>query len=401
MDESAKTSSTPLALSVLDQVVWTASNVLLNVLVARSVTDVAFGKFSVGYLCVTIVIIVGVAATVETLNANEGIRQDSSRLYWACRSIGSRFVLAVMLLGALGGWAISNLEGYGLAALLIVGLPIFLAQEAARSLGLALGEFRVVLFADVGWLAIQLLGFFGLRNFWSDATAASVAWMVGALVSFAFLHLSLRASFPERPADLSNEFSPRDSLFNAADYFLAGGSTLIVTLLVGALASEGELAEVRTLQIAFGPVNMTIAAMRLVGVRFVKHSNPLRSEAMLLVLLAWVVTLAIVVGVPDRFGEVAFGDSWATTSWIILAVAGARLGAVMMVWPALRLRVAGNFAWLTKIRVASLALLSAIAVVMYMVVGARSVLGLALAGVTVLPMLGAWAAALKTGVDRQ
>jgi O-antigen/teichoic acid export membrane protein len=316
--------------NLVDQVLSALSNIVLSIVVARSVSADGFGAFAVAF----VVFGIGIAVTRSVVGQPLQIRfsaaeEDQQRTAIAA---GLGCALGIGLTGGLAvaaaGLLIPGAVGGALVALAVV-LPGLLVQDSCRMAAFALGRPRLAALVDGLWalqqfaLIVVLLAA-GLGSVpvlvlaWGGAAALSV--MPGLVALRVRPRLKATADWLRDHRDLIRYLLP--------EYFLSLGAMQFGILLVGLVASADAVGALRGAQVLLGPLGVLGAAVFQFAVPEVAR-RPDRSErdrwrfavriggGLGLVTVCYVAVLLVL---PDSVGRALFGDTWAGAAAVLLAM---------------------------------------------------------------------------------
>ena len=313
--------------SIVDQGVYSLSNVLLAVLVARQVSAEEFGAFSTVYILY-----------VCSQGVNEGIHGEAfSVAYSAADARHRRHMLAGAAGSALVFGAVLGLACVALGAVVPGPIGELLPVLGAVLPGLFLQDlWRFALFAehlpraaalnDVIWGGGSTLGVIVLARTSFDTVGWFLAaWGAAGAVAAVVGCVQLRVVPDLRRA---RRWVPEHAglgLRYAAEFMLLYGTTQVVVLFLGAIAGLDEVAKVRGAQILFGPMYALYAGVRVAATpRLVRaHAGAPERTGPLVRRIAGglgAVTLVwglVVWSLPTSVGEALLGDSWAGTEGVL------------------------------------------------------------------------------------
>lgn len=304
-----------------DQVLSSATNFLLGLLVARTVDARDLGAFSVAYAAFTFSL-GAVRATAgellvirhSALAAHEwrdGIKRAAGTALTAGIVIGVGCLIAAAIVG----------RSFG-AVLSIVGLslPFLLVQDVWRFALLARGRGGAAFLNDAAWAVAMVAAIALLKR--SDVYSVvtfTLGWAGAGCFAAALGVLQLKI-VPSGPiAALRWLRSHRDIAPRfLAEFAVSAGVSNLTFFAIGGIAGLGELGHLRAGEIVLGPLNVLFAGVGLVataeGVRLL-HASPRRfvhgCRWLSLVLaggvLAWG---AMILLVPRSIGEFVLRANW-------------------------------------------------------------------------------------------
>jgi O-antigen/teichoic acid export membrane protein len=332
-----------------DQLLSSATNFLLALLVARTVGPRELGAFSVAYATFTFSLGAVRAIAAELLAVrHSAVSVDE----WRNGVKGSAGIalLAGGLLGAGCLLAGASTVGPFRAVFGIVGisLPFLLVQDVWRFAFFARGRGGAAFVNDVVWAVAMFGAFAVLRHF----DVSSVAWLTlgwagaGCLAALTgLLQLKVLPSSPLAAVKWlrhHRDIAPR--FF--AEFAVGTGISNLTLFAIGGIAGLGELGRLRAGEIAIGPLNVLFAGVGLVatpeGVRLLRES-PRRlmyacrwlSLAMGAGVVAWG---TVILFVPRSIGEAVLHANWDVARSLLppLLIALAGYGFSFGAWTGLR-----------------------------------------------------------------
>ncbi len=303
----------------LDKGVSSIGNAGLSILVARAVTEDAFGAFSVAMLVFTFSIGVNRAANAEP----HVVLYSGRPREVADRGVGAS-TGASLLLGCLAGLvsliAAAVLDGPTAQALVIlgVGLPLITVQDAWRYAFFAAGRPQAAAINDIVWtggqavvlISLILLGHGSLVNLMLGwAVTGAIAAVVGSWQA------GLRPQ-PRRWREWLRESSQLSSRL-VSEYVLNMGFVNLAYFVVAAILGLVAMGSLRGAQVLLGPMQTVIFSMSalilpLLSER-VNTGRPIGKLAALIsagsasVTIAWVTVLY---ALPPSIGEQLLGATW-------------------------------------------------------------------------------------------
>lgn len=304
-----------------DQLLSSATNFLLALLVARNVSPRDLGAFSLAYATFTFSLgaVRAIAGDLLVVR-HSAVSADAWR--HGVRGSAGTAVLAGIVVGVGCVSAGARAEGSLGTVLTIVGLslPFLLVQDVWRFAFFARGRGSAAFLNDLVWAAMTFAAFAVLRH----SGVSSVGWLTfgwaaaGSLATIVGV-FQLKV-FPCGPVAAvrwlrgHHDIAPR--FF--AEFVVSTGVSNVTLLAIGAIAGLGELGRLRAGEIALGPLNVLFAGAGLVataeGVRLL-HESPRRlvhgsrwlSLALAAGVLAWG---AVILSVPHGIGESVLRANW-------------------------------------------------------------------------------------------
>ena len=324
----AKDLLTKLGGNLFDQMLSALSNVVLSILVARSVDAAGFGSFSIAFLIYGMAFAAMKSLVGQPLQIKfSAAPQDELRERMSQGAGTTLTVSVVIALGvALGGLGAGAATGEALLAL-AVWLPSLLVQDYCRMAFFAAGRPWSAALIDGIWAAVQ----FGLLavlllNGSHSLTLLIGAWGLGATVSavvgLLLLRVSLRVS---RTFTLMRE-QANLSRYLLAEYILGLGAVQVGILLIALITSEADVGAIRAAQVLLGPLGIVAtAAFQFTVPEIARRIDwpakrlqlfaALVSGGLLFVHLIYVTAL---LAMPPEWGTALFGDSWHGAALVLL-----------------------------------------------------------------------------------
>lgn len=171
-----------LTWSIMDQVVYGASNILLVSQFARSTSGAELATVSMAYAVVTIAIAVTRGGLSEVLLSTNRTYAELDKTNASARV---SLLLILSPIGALGGLLI--FFDYSAPAILVAGIPILLVQDRFRFEWIQAGQTFGALRLDTTWLAAQLLLLTATGTALSPPSElAALCWLGGCASSLIF-----------------------------------------------------------------------------------------------------------------------------------------------------------------------------------------------------------------------
>jgi O-antigen/teichoic acid export membrane protein len=312
------------ALVMADQGVSSLSNVIVAVMVARSVSAAEFGAF--GLAMITYSLALGMSRSVigDPLLSRHSHEGPEARARLAPAMVGAMLTVSAVAAPVVAsvGLLLSGSAGSALTALALV-LPLVLLQDMWRYVFVVDRPARA-LAIDVVWLVAVGVA---LAQAPSDAGVAwyVVAWGLagglGAVVAIAMGRPSPGAIRPLVWLSDQRAWSGR-FLGEWASAELSGNVT---TLTLGPIAGLPALGAVRGVQTLYGPLNTIHTGIYLGVVPEGAHlrDDPERLYRLMvrvtrLIVAAAALWMIICIALPDAQGRSLFGDTWARGSELIL-----------------------------------------------------------------------------------
>lgn len=324
----AKDLLTKLGGNLFDQMLSALSNVVLSILVARSVDAAGFGSFSIAFLIYGMAFAAMKSLVGQPLQIKfSAAPQDELRERMSQGAGTTLTVSVVIALGvALGGLGAGAATGEALLAL-AVWLPSLLVQDYCRMAFFAAGRPWSAALIDGIWAAVQ----FGLLavlllNGSHSLTLLIGAWGLGATVSAVVGLLLLRVSLRVSKTFTWMREQANLSRYLLAEYILGLGAVQVGILLIALITSEADVGAIRAAQVLLGPLGIVgIAAFQFTVPEIARRIDwpakrlqlfaALVSGGLLLVHVTYVSALLVM---PPEWGTALFGDSWHGAALVLL-----------------------------------------------------------------------------------
>lgn len=330
----------PLAIKLTwglaDQVLSSATNFALGVLVARAASASELGAFGVAYVVYSLALGASRALASEPLVVRFSAGSDEQWASGVASSTGTAVAIgtavAVPTLVAAG---LTSEPLSGALVVLAIALPGLLLQDAWRFSLFARGAPGGAVANDLLWAGLLVPGAVVLEV----TGATSLRWLMAmwALAGWASAVLG-RAQTGVAPRPRASRRwlrSQGDIAFRFfGEFTVSSGATQLSFFAIGLVTSLRELGELRAGQLVLGPLNILFLGAGLVAVaevaRHVQRSPGRLTEIALLVsALLTVGTLgwAFVAGVvPTSVGERVLGENWSAGRSLLVPLAVSAAG---------------------------------------------------------------------------
>jgi glycosyltransferase involved in cell wall biosynthesis/O-antigen/teichoic acid export membrane protein len=331
-------------------------NLLVAVAVARVATPTEFGVFSL-VLAVYLLALGASRASVSTPlllstahGAPDAMRPEVEGSLGASLLIGIALGVPAVAAGlALNGLASTLTVVIGLA------LPCLLAQDAVRYAFMARKSARSSAVCDIGWLLLQVVLTIGLA--WSGQgtpRAYMAAWALSGLAA-ACAGLAALRTLPRLTAGWRFLVSHRRLLPNlVGDFAAANVLTQLLPYAVALAAGVAAAGAIRGALVLLGVVNVVVLGITPIAqleASKLHRTAPERDDtffaglvsALTGVALAYAVVLPVL---PDSVGRALLGQTWQTTSTLLLPMAiylvtrAPYTAAQISLWARMRLKAA-------------------------------------------------------------
>jgi O-antigen/teichoic acid export membrane protein len=329
------------AWAIVDQMLSSASNFALAVIVARRVSTTEYGVFAIGFTIYVLALGVSRAVSTDPLMVRFSDRPAIDQREEARTAAGTAIIFGVAL-GALlvaaafvaGSPLRSSLLTFGL------GLPFLLWQDSYRYQFVSSRRPQLAALNDLIWLLVlSVLFAITVRAGASTAGPYVVAWSAAAGCAAA-VGMAQARTWPRARgalhwlrlhADLNVRF--------AVEFLMISGGPQLVLLALAAVAGYSEAGGLRGAIVLLGPVILLATGVVIAtvpeGVRL-KDRHPARLRRVVCLVAASLSVLVVVWSaavsqLPDSVGEAVLGSTWPLAQEIIfplgLAVAGTAASA--------------------------------------------------------------------------
>jgi O-antigen/teichoic acid export membrane protein len=307
--------------ALADQVLSSATNFLLSLLVARTVGSRELGAFSMVYATFTFslgavraiageLLVVRYSA-VPVNQWREGVERAAGTALTGGMAIGLGCLVAGVAVGE---------PSRTLFAVVGLSLPFLLVQDVWRFAFFARRHGSAAFLNDLVWAAVLFAAFGALRH--ADVSSIALftfAWAAAGSVATIVGVLQLKV-LPSGPSAAANwlrshrDIAPRF----LAEFAVGTGVTSFTLFVIGGIAGLGELGHLRAGEIALGPLNVLFLGAGLVataeGVRLLAESPRklvLGSGWLSLTIMACVLAWgAVVLLAPRNIGQVLLRANW-------------------------------------------------------------------------------------------
>ena len=255
--------------NLADQMVSSATNLLLSVLAARALSADGFGAFAVAFTIYSFLIAGGRAMIGRPLSVRyAGVAPDQYRA--AARSATG----ATVLLGIASGLVVAGagllfLGGPLGTSLLCMGLllPGLLVQDMWRLVFITEGRPRAAFVNDSVWGVAQV-GFVWafIATGRQNAATLLIAWGGAALLVAVLGGFQFRGA-PRVRSGIRWVLQQRDLLkYYLASFIAVMGASQITMLLIAGLGSPADVGAIRAAQVVLGPLNLLTYALQAFAV---------------------------------------------------------------------------------------------------------------------------------------
>jgi O-antigen/teichoic acid export membrane protein len=330
--------------SLVDQALSALSNILLSVLIARSVSAGAFGAFSIAFVVFGIFVAFTRSLVGQPLQMRFAARSDADQRSATADGLGAALLLGLVGTVLLAGAALVCPAPLREALLaMAVVLPVLLVQDSCRMAFFAVGRPRAAAAIDALWTLVMVGLLALLIAVGYDRLAwLTLAWGAGAAASagLGLVLLHLRPALRRASGWLRGHWDLTRYLL--PEYLLGLGSMQLAVLLVGFLAAAESVGALRAAQVLLGPLGIIGAGVFQIVIPEVARRQHLGSRTLVIFAtgvgsalgLITAVYLAVLLLLPDRFGSQLFGESWPGAAAVLLAMGLSSLASSMANGPA-------------------------------------------------------------------
>jgi O-antigen/teichoic acid export membrane protein len=353
--------------NVIDQALSSLSNLALSVLVARTVDSQAFGAFTVSFTVYSVAVLCSRAVVSQPLMVRFSAAAPAPFRVAAGGSTGAATALG-MILGvvfAVIGVAIGGGVGTALLVMALL-LPGLLLQDAWRMAFFAQRRPELATLLDAVWFVLQFAGVGLFLAVGTDSVvpfviswglAAAVAGALGARRGRALPRLGAAFSFVRAHWDLTAWL-----LFES---LLLQGAYQGALLLAGAFGTLSDVGALRGAQVVLGPMTLLATSAVAFGVPELSRRGYLSARHRTVAAVGLGGTLAVVgvvwgvlmLALPDAWGVMLLGDSWAGVRTVLLATLIGQVGNLIAVGPSCVVHAMGKSVSTFRIHVAVSAML--------------------------------------------
>lgn len=338
--------------SIIDQVLSALSNVVLSILVAKTVDAPGFGAFSTAFLVFSLLLALTRAIIASPLQITYAASEGADFHHTVRSALGATLLLG---LGAgticvLTGLALNNQTGDALIALGVC-LPPLLVQDICRMTFFSMGSPGRAAAIDAVWTVLE----FGLLAALltagtSDVRLPIIVWGASAAVSAAVALRMLRA-LPRIPGAAGWTLRQRRLTgYLLAEYVLGQGLGQVGILMVAVVGSTDGVGALRAAQVLLGPLGILGTATFLFAVPEIARRPAMdqrRRRGFVAVLsagttVATIVYCAPLLFVPDELGRRLLGDTWSGAKSVLLPMCLLSVASALGTGPAAMLYGMGH-----------------------------------------------------------
>jgi len=326
-------------LTLVDQGLYSASNLAITVIVARVADVREFGVFALTYAAVVVIqgTVDGLVCEPFAVLHSEAPQASTADLR---RSAGASTVLGVALGAAMA--AIGLLVGGDARPLLLayaLVLPALLLQSLWRFACFTLARPATAVANDVVWVTVQVAVLAAVIATGHGTPATLVlAWGAGAAAAalVGCRQLDVVPSLAGAWAWLRD--TAHLGVRYAAEFLGTFGASQAALSVTGSFAGLAAVAQLRGAQVLYGPVTTLANGIRVAGtpiaVRQKAQGGHERLRGVTAAIGGGLATLvlvwtALVLVLPDAAGEAVTGDSWDLARKVVPAIAVNNLAAAV------------------------------------------------------------------------
>jgi O-antigen/teichoic acid export membrane protein len=326
-----------------DQGLFSASNLLLTIVVARSVEPAEFGAFSLCYVVYMLAANLGRVTgskpyTIELVEAGVAAGVRTRQVLGYSTALGAALAVVAAVWGVMANGPLAE-------ALLVLAvlLPGLLLQDCVRSVYFAREQPRGAFAVDALATGLQVVGVVVVLTVDEHPSVGwlMAAWGLSAALA-AVIGCGLLRSWPGRPR-VREWFRDHGALAAplTLNMVLTAAPSYVAYLAMPLVSTLPELAAVRGAYVFFGPLNVVYSGAALVALPAIVRASPTRSRpgmslqissGLAGVAVAWG---AVVVLLPDRLGTLVLGDLWYDTDGIRILLAVSLVAEALFVGPEL------------------------------------------------------------------
>ena len=306
-----------LSLGVLDQVLSSASNMLVVFAIARVSSVDDFGSISLAIAALTTVMAIcrgflGIPIALSSSHP-ERIHEETTHAMAAAALVGIVAGILVAIVGVI-------VKAPPATYIVALAMPIVLLQDVTRYQCIAAGRPRVAVFADGLWAvgSMSLLALTWFNRDFTSAVSLLTGWAVLAVVALLLISLPLALRPQFRGIGRWWESSFHDRMRFGAEVAIGAASSFVVLGTATAIIGAEAAAALRGAGSVLGPLSILMSAIPLAVVPELRRRGALTSVELWPFLRKMAVGMsgaAVAVGciaflVPQGLGAAFLGDSW-------------------------------------------------------------------------------------------
>jgi len=327
-----------MAWSVSDQILSSATNFVLTILVARAVSPGQLGVFAVLMAVYLVVngIVRGLTSEVVAVRLSSLSRPELAAQAGGALGLAASAGIIVGSVVLIGGAVVASMGGdWRPVVVLGLAFPLLIVQDALRFVFVAQREAVRAFAIDLVWAIVQIaaiiavvaVGDSGLTIFMAAwAFAGALSAVVGLIINDAKPKYSAAREWLRLHRDLAAPFVVE---------FLAGQGAYQLSLIsAGAIAGLSTAGALRGVQALFGPLTVLSAGLALAAIpefaRLAKRGAPRFTLACVgfgvVIALGALVTGVLMMALPEQAGHALLGESWALASPLIIFLTIQKVG---------------------------------------------------------------------------
>lgn len=338
--------------AVATELVDSASNFLLSVVIARAVGPREFGAFGIVYVSLQLVLLMSRASASMAMMIDGPLGRDGAGRDIAARVLG--ITLATGLVGSLAGLVVAAVA-HGVARPLLfagaVSLPGVLLVDCCCYVFFARREPRHAFVSQATWLAAQVVTFVMIANLF-ESKRAWVFLMFWGTASYLAVLTSL-VMLGVRPRLGGGWAWWRDRRQTVRDLVaeatVGQAAQQLIVYILGLGVSVASVGAYRAAQLPFGLLRSLFQGLVPIGVvegAQLRHTDPYRLRRLMLAWDAGVVALTVGLGfvlwlMPQSVGQEMFGASWGRAHDVLLVMMCASTASSVIVPVQTALRALG------------------------------------------------------------
>jgi O-antigen/teichoic acid export membrane protein len=334
---------------IADQVLSSATNFLMGLLVARTVGPAEFGAFALAYATYTLTLGGNRALALEPLTVRYSAAPPRQSMVAIAAATGTSLVLGIIV-GFISLIVAACTAGTLRMAFAVLGLalPGLLVQDAWRFSFFSVGRGEQAFWNDFVWAMILLPAAVfvivtGRASISTLMAAWAIAGWIAAGVGLAQARVAPRPNWAVKwildQRDLASRFF--------AEFVISTGGNQLSFFLIATLTTLAEVGRLRAGQVLLGPLNILFLGAGLVAVaetaRFVAHARHRLDEAV------WTLSAVLTLGtlcwvgaallIPASLGNSIMGRNWIGGRGLLVPLATGTIGVALSYGPMTGMRV--------------------------------------------------------------
>jgi O-antigen/teichoic acid export membrane protein len=310
---------------VADQSLSSATNLLLNILMARLLSPEGFGAFALLYT--TYLLLIGMlrAYLIDPFAVRDRSLGDDESLALG-RVLGGGLAASFLLMVPMAVLIVLTPLELGSKLAFLVVLPFLPAQELMRSSLIAAQRARTAFLTDAVWAVVQAASLAAVFVL-GEITAGWVllTWGAGGAAGTAigFLFIRVRPVLEDVTGYIRS--SAQFGIPWVMDSMLGNGVSQTMAWVIGIVAGLAEVGAYRGALVLLGPSTVLIGGIRLVALPEIAKLRQTRPDqlyrtavvtATAFILLVMAVTLPLLF-LPESLGRQLLGESWVGASAVL------------------------------------------------------------------------------------